>query len=635
MNSTDDTEQPAQDRDAAGTEKSIGQLAAEPDVWKKFLNVSVPEEFARYWLILQCSFIEGINGAVVVLGKGDSGPFHPAAKWPEGEEVSASLTRVAEMAMKERRGIVQIDSGSGAVENGNATGSCLAYPFLIDGSLFGVIAVEIGTRNEEQLQLVMRKLQWGCSWIEVLFRREKRRITLSDSAEVGVIMELIATVLDFNRFQAAANSAVTEIAIKMKCERVSIGFIKGKNIQLTAVSHSAHFNKKSNFIRIIEGAMEEAVDQKTTIVSPPLSNSVPGISRVHEELLQEHNVSSVCTVPFVDDEKIIGTMTFERSEVNPLDPRAIDVCETVAQMLGPILDVKRANDQNIFLKIWHAFIDANKKLLGPRQYGLKLAAICLFAVTAFFSFATTDYRVSANTRLEGAVQRVVVSPLDGYVAEADVRAGDIVHKGGLIVRFDDKDLNLERLKWKSEQEKYLKQYREALAKDKRAEIRVLKAQLGQAQTQLELVNEQLSRTRVKAPFDGVVVSGDLSQSLGAPVERGDVLFEIAPLKGYRVILMVDERDVSDIKVGQQGEMVLSGEVDRILPFTVNKITPVSQVREGRNYFRVEAKLSEAREFLRPGMRGVGKINIGRRKLFWVLTHQLTDWLQLKFWTWTP
>ena len=65
------------------------------------------------------------------------------------------------------------------------------------------------------------------------------------------------------------------------------------------------------------------------------------------------------------------------------------------------------------------------------------------------------------------------------------------------------------------------------------------AQIEQAEAQLALVEEQLSRARLVAPFDGFIVVGDLSQSLGSPVERGDVLFEVAPLDGFRVVLEVD------------------------------------------------------------------------------------------------
>ncbi len=131
------------------------------------------------------------------------------------------------------------------------------------------------------------------------------------------------------------------------------------------------------------------------------------------------------------------------------------------------------------------------------------------------------------------------------------------------------------------------------------------------------------------------MKGDLSQSLGAPVERGQVLFEVAPLESYRVIVEVDERDIADIAVGQRGELVLPSMPGDTFPLVVDKITPVSTAKEGRNYFRVEAHLENTSERLRPGMEGVGKITIDRRKLIWIWTHELIDWLRLKLWAWIP
>ena len=133
----------------------------------------------------------------------------------------------------------------------------------------------------------------------------------------------------------------------------------------------------------------------------------------------------------------------------------------------------------------------------------------------------------------------------------------------------------------------------------------------------------------------MVVSGDLSQLLGTPVEQGKVLFQIAPLSAYRVILEVDERDIAQIGVGQAGELALSGIPDQGLRFTVKQITPVSTAQDGRNYFRVEAQLGDASTRLRPGMEGVGKIAVGERKLVWIWTHPLLDWLSLSLWKWLP
>ena len=164
---------------------------------------------------------------------------------------------------------------------------------------------------------------------------------------------------------------------------------------------------------------------------------------------------------------------------------------------------------------------------------------------------------------------------------------------------------------------------------------VLAAQVNQADAQLQLAAEKLSRATITAPFEGVVVSGDLSQLLGSPVEQGKVLFEVAPLDAYRVILKVDERDVGYVQSGQKGELVLSGIPGERLTFSVSKITPVSTAEEGHNYFRTEARLERATQRLRPGMEGVSKIDAGQARLVWIWTRRLIDWIRLTFWTWMP
>ena len=151
---------------------------------------------------------------------------------------------------------------------------------------------------------------------------------------------------------------------------------------------------------------------------------------------------------------------------------------------------------------------------------------------------------------------------------------------------------------------------------------------------LALVEDRLTRARIVAPFDGILVSGDLSQMLGTPVEKGKVLLEIAPLDDYRVILKVPEEAIREVRLDQQGELVLAGRVNERIPFKVRNIG-VAFAEEGENLFRVEAALETTGAALRPGMEGVGKIAIGERRLLWIWTHPFFDWLRLKLWYWLP
>ena len=72
-----------------------------------------------------------------------------------------------------------------------------------------------------------------------------------------------------------------------------------------------------------------------------------------------------------------------------------------------------------------------------------------------------------------------------------------------------------------------------------------------------------------------------------------------------------------------------------MPFTVSAITPVATQIDGRNVFRVEAKIDGQIARLRPGMEGIGKVVVGERGLLWIWTHSFFDWLRLALWNWMP
>ncbi len=615
-------------------EKSNG--LNDSQLWKEFSNAKTSSEFAHHWLSLQCRYLPGVLRGVVVLGDPKTDSYAPAAFWPQNSNGNLNLTRVADFAIEQKKGVLhEGGSKNGKNNRKGEKNSFMAYPFLIDESLYGVVAVEAHTSDEKETQQAMRQLQWGTSWMEVMIRRQFNQNTLPDRKRLSTVLELIASGLENEQFKKAANAVVTDMAVQLDCERVSLGFVKGKFVKVAALSHSAKFSKKSNLIRDIGHVMDEAIDQKSMIIFPPMDEQTPLIHRLHADLNDKNGGGGVCTVPLSSGDKVFGALTFEKTKKKQFSEQDVHLCETAAHMVGPILHIKRKEDRWILTKVLISLKNFLGKLVGPRHLGCKMGFIILTALVVFFYYAMWDFRIAADTKIEGAVQRVVVAPVEGYIQNTFVRPGDVVKKGDLICELEDKDLIVERVKWESQINQYQGQYRDALAKYNRSEIKILKAQLKQAEAKLELIQKQLNRTHIYSPFDGIIVSGDLSQSLGAPVERGEVLYQLAPLDEYRVVLEVDEKDIAEIQTMMRGELVLTGAVKENLPFIVKKITPVSENREGSNFFRVEAQLLEHRDYLRPGMEGVGKINVGERKLIWILTREMINWFRLKIWTWWP
>jgi multidrug resistance efflux pump len=572
---------------------------------------------------------------MVLLGEPDSGPFTPVAVWPDAKLSMHHLTGAAERSLKERRGLLVERDDDPASPNHFPENIHIAYPIEVDGKLHGTVVLGVDETDRKVIQAIMRRLHWGAAWLEVLIRRTQAATSEAVSRRLQKALDLLASAVENKGFNEAAMAVVTRMANSLDCDRVSIGFSSGRRIKVTAVSHSADFGKQTNLVRAIGSAMDEAADQQTAVVYPTPSDTIPMVNRAHTELQRQHGSGALCTIPLELEGSVIGGLTLERPMDNPFDPGTVELCETVAAIAGPILHVKKLEERWLIRKAFSSLARQLKRLLGPGYLVRKLVALVLIGLVVFFTYFEIDYRVTATTVIEGEVQRVVAAPFNGYIKEAPARPGDVVRKGDLLGMLDDRDLKLERLKWLTEKQQYAKQYDEALSKHDRAQIHVLRAKIEQAAAQISLLDEQLARCRIVSPFDGVIMSGDLSQSLGAPVERGDVLFEVAPLDAFRVIAEVDERDINDIVVGQKSELVLPSMPGEALPFVVGKITPVSIAKEGRNYFRVEGQLEQSPALLRPGMEGIGKITVDRRRLIWVWTHEALDWLRLQLWRWVP
>lgn len=589
-----------------------------------------------------------------MLGPDEDGAFSAAAVWPDVSRDMQYLGTAAEKALKERKGIVEKvlrDRRSRTrsespqpmtIERRKNTGDAasiprsafVGYPIEVSGTLHGAVILDITNPSEQELQHALRMLHWGSAWLIDKYRQQSLENKQAHLERLAIATDLAATAVKEKSFGAAALATANELAARLHCDRVSIGFEASGSIEVKAISNTAKFDRKTNLVRRISDAMDEVLDLDTDIVYPVIGDDELGLI-AHVDLAEESKDVAICSVPLMDEAHLIGVITLERTQGQSFTPEELSVCKSSGLLLGPILWLKLQNERGWFRRLRESLRNGAEAIFGPRKPGAKLLAFTFVASIVFFSLFEMQYRVSADASLEGSVQRAATAPFDGYISESGVRAGDTVRAGEILCRLDDNDLRLDMIRWASEREQSERRFRQALAIGDRPAMTIAQAQIDQAQAQLSLAEDKLSRAVLRAPFDGIVVSGDLSQLLGSPVEQGKVLFEIAPLDSYRVILNVDERDISEMDLGQTGSLALSGIPYDLMSFSIKQITPVSTSGEGKNYFRVEAEIQEQTERLRPGMEGVGKIEVGDRKLIWILTHRLVDWFRLWAWEWMP
>ncbi|WP_426442495.1 HlyD family efflux transporter periplasmic adaptor subunit [Bradyrhizobium genosp. P] len=611
--------------------RSIGSedgVRAEAIAWARFSSAKSADEFFSGWLAILCSQIDRAEGGLLLLGSGVDGSFAPAALWPDATHDLRHLGCAAQRVLDGRIGVVAgVDGQSAPTRDQPAQ---IGYPIELAGQLKGAVVVQIGASPESNLQRSLRSVHWGSAWLVDRLRQRSLDETKERLARTGLAIDLAATALKQRGVTVSALAIANELTVRLHCDRVAIGLERDGDIELAAISHTAAFNPKMSVVQTLCAAMEEVLDLDAAIVLPSLDDAPPGAA-AHAELARDQHDIGVCSVPLRDEHRVIGVLTAERTKGSPFDQEATEILEAASTLLAPIIALKMQNERGILHRTRDAFFRQFERLFGPGHAGLKLIALTATAVVLFFSLFTTTYRVSSRAVVEGLVQRAAVAPFDGHIADSEARAGDVVRAGQVLCRLDDRDLKLELTRLLSDRDQAMGKHRQAQSLQDRGAMAILVAQIKELDAQIELLQYRLARATLVAPFDGVVVFGDLSQLLDTPVEQGKLLFQIAPLDAYRVILEVDERDISALKQHQGGDLMLSALPGQRLPLEVQQITPMTTTQEGLNFFRVEASLRGPTDHLRPGMEGVGKIEVGQRRLFWIWTHSLFDWLRM--WAW--
>ncbi len=582
------------------------------------------KRFSQQWLELVCKQLPDVTAAVCMVPDSSGQKLVSLAKWPQQFDNAGEFSKIVQYLLKKREPVCF----AAAVQEAEQDFDLFAVPVNIGAKLPGALVVKMKSQPESRQKAIFSRLKLGLQYLQLTGSKQ-----VSNEEFYSRIVGLLAACFEQEGYQKGLVTMVTELTRAFNCERVAYAEYRGHYNRVVALSNSASFDQRSNLMQKIGDAMDEAMDQDNAIVFPANGNKL--IQRAHQELARKYGTGSLLTIPLVYNQQRFGAITLLRNEENPFDQNTLRLCQQTFALLTPYLVLQREQERNLLAKIGSSLKRGLQRLFGVRGLALKLGGLAAVALLVAASLIQGEYRITADAALEGKIQRVVSAPFAGYLLSAAVRAGDIVEQGQAMASLNDSDLRLQLSKLQGEQQKIRQEYREAQSKRDLVKVRITSEQINQIGAEIDLTREQLKRVNLTAPFNGVVIDGDLSQSLGAPVERGETLFKVAPLDGYRIILKVDEQDISRVIPGQQGQLILPSLTGRDFELTVDKITVAAQAADGANIFRVEASLNNNTDLLRPGMQGIAKIAAGERSLIWIWSHDLVNWVRLWLWSWWP
>ena len=499
----------------------------------------------------------------------------------------------------------------------------------------GLLALTFETDDPQAAAARVRQMQTRVASLELLALHLGAAGPKRPLPQLARAMAVLTALNEHDRFVAAAMAFCNELASRWDCRRVSLGFVKARSIRLAAMSHTEKFSRQTQAVQRIEMAMEECLDQDVEVAFPPPSGA-DSVSRAARELAADATQAAVLSMPLRRAEAVAAVVTLERPADKPFTAEQIESLRLTCELCTPRLADLRKSDRWIGAKAAGGVRRGLAAVVGPRHTWLKLLLLLAIAGGIYLSAATGEYRVDAPFVLEASQVQVLPAPFDGQIEAVLVSVGDRVQPGQVLVKL--KTLSLERQvnAARAELFEYRKQADSARAVKKFADAQMAEARARQLDEQIQLLSERIDKAQLKALIAGTIVGGKIEQFVGATVEKGKVLLEVAPLDSLRAELAVPEDQIADLQATLardpvDGSLATASYPDEPIDFTVERILPMAEDVEGQAVFKVRASLRRTPDWMRPGMGGVAHVRLGRGKLGWIWTRRLVN--RLRLWLW--
>jgi multidrug resistance efflux pump len=167
------------------------------------------------------------------------------------------------------------------------------------------------------------------------------------------------------------------------------------------------------------------------------------------------------------------------------------------------------------------------------------------------------------------------------------------------------------------------------------QIRQVEADVDRLSNQVAILDQELGKTEIRAPIDGVITTPFVERRLNQHLDPGDELCRIADIAHVTIEMQVPEKELADVRPGNPVTMVARSFSSLDLRGRVDFIAPIAQSVAGQQMVVVRSELRNDQLLLKPEMTGVAKIYCGDRRIIDIMTRRMIRWIRTEFWDLLP
>ena len=431
-------------------------------------------------------------------------------------------------------------------------------------------------------------------------------------------------------------------------------------MDLFAANRVSLFHQAGGQWRLEFASNQETIDQRSELVgrlralaarlpvgeqAAALSLDVPEQAAQWAELLEPLGARQVAYTFFQGHphEGKTALILLERQETGAaFTPVALRQLDWAGAQLGRAMLAATTYRQVPFRRVLHPVTHARG--MWKRRRRVRLAAWLGVPVLllALWLLVPWTLRVDGDCVVQPRHEVTVAAETNGKIEHVYVQEGQYVEKDTLLAKLEDEDLRtqmavtLQELgKWQAEANRY-----QAVGDD--AQRKVSQIETAGAQAKLDRLKFLQTRTELRAPMAGVILTKNLANRVGEALELGKPFCEIAGRDVYEVQVELNQQDLGVVLDAlRQGrslavDFILHAQTVTHLHTAISgpdAISETAHVKNGGSFFTVRAPFpvdDALAASLKPGYTGKAKINLGHHPLAGVMMRKFLDYWRVQW-----
>ena len=435
--------------------------------------------------------------------------------------------------------------------------------------------------------------------------------------------DLVKRIQSFATKNEAATFIVDWLAMQYNCQKVMLVLPELFNKpKLQAISGQFTFDQRSELTRLVALASAEVMNAGQMQTFQDGQTTQPFLQAIADQL----DAEKIVALPLPDfhgDNFGVVILVWKQSK-DSSSLQQISLQKDIGVIGGSLLSMRQGYPRffkRLYQQLWSK-AEKHKRITT-------IAAPILLLAILFFPI---DFIINTNSIVQPVQRRFVAAHFDGVLEKTHVRPGDVVTAGQLLARLDGRELNWQMSSLQADRSKALKNRDQHLAAGDTPAAQMARLEIKRIKVQSDLLQYQNQHLDIRSPISGLVLVGDLQREEGVSVQRGQKLFEIAPLDKVLVEVAIPADEIRHYREDMPVAIYLESFPGKVWQTPLTRLFPSSIIRDGDNVFLGEIELDNSNGLLRPGMQGRAKLNADTKPLVWVWLHKplakINEWL---FW----